>query len=95
MVQQHVEVVTGDVVAAAGEQDRARDLAVPQHLLERARELRELPVAVRHVFDAIARARDVVNLEAMLVLEFFEDVGPRIVEPRITLGDDDAGAGRG
>jgi hypothetical protein len=42
---------------------------------------------VGHVFDAIAGASNRLDVEQMLVFEQPEYAVPRIVEPRVTFGD--------
>jgi len=99
MIQQEGELVAGDVVAPAGEQDRLRHDPATEQLLDAAREFAELASVVErrgigHVFDAIPPVRDGLDVVAVLVLELLEHVVERVVEPRVALGDQHAGGAR-
>ena len=59
----------GDVVAAAGEQNRVGHAALAQQFFQAARELLELAAGVGHVLDRVALVGDRLDVVAVLVLE--------------------------
>jgi len=67
------ELVAGDVVAPAGQQDGAGLPSGVPHALERARELLDLPGVVGHVLEVVPLVGDRLDLPA-LRLEEAEDV---------------------
>ena len=64
-----------------------------EDFLQEPGEIIELPAGVRHVFDRVALVGDQLDVEAMLVLEHRKHIVEGIVEPRVALGDQQAGAG--
>ena len=93
MIDKHGERIAGDVVAAAGQEDRLRRSASAQHLLEATREVIELTAAVRHDLDGIASVRHGMDVVAVVVVEVLQHVVERVVEPRIALRHQRAGTG--
>ena len=81
MVEDHREAVAGEIVAAAGEQDRVRRLPAPDHAFDRANEILELSAVVRHAFDGVAAMRNRLDIPAEFVIEVAQDVVERVVEP--------------
>ena len=94
MVQEHAELGARHVVPAAGQEDGARDGALPQQLLQPSRQRVQLTAPVRHLLDAVPLVRDRLDVIPVIVLQQAEDVVERVVEPRIALGHQHAGGGR-
>ena len=90
VVQQDREFISGDVIAAAGQQNRARDLVGAQQLLQPPRKFLELAARVRHVVDRIAFVSNGFHVVKKVVLEYLQDVVKGIVKPGIAFGDQHA-----
>jgi len=84
------ELLAGDVVAAARQQERPGNACVDLDVLQLAIEAIELIVVVGHLLDGVPSVRDRFHAEVVAVLEHGEHVIEGVVEPRVTFGHDEA-----
>src|SRR5687768_13150278 len=87
MIEKDRELIAGDVVPAAGEQDREKHLAVTEQFFNSPGKLLELSFSMSHVLDAVAHVRNRFDIVEVVVLEQAQHVLHRIVEPGIALCD--------
>jgi hypothetical protein len=90
MVEQYPEIVGPHQVIAAGrEQNGFWHPVSVQLLFQQPGESLRLPAGIRHLLGCVPEVSHRFDIVTVLVLQQAQDVGPRVVEPRVPFGDQD------